>query len=95
MAIVARTLVGPATQDDHDRLNGAVERRLMELGGPPDGLMSLVTFPDEDGFVIVEVWRNEETFASYVGNVFAPSLSEAGLTSKGNEIQPAWGFARP
>ncbi|HEY6533936.1 MAG TPA: hypothetical protein VIY72_16625 [Acidimicrobiales bacterium] len=75
MAIVARTLVAPATQEDHDRLNGAVERRLMDQGGPPDGLMSLVTFPDEDGFIIVEVWRNEETFASYVRDVFVPALS--------------------
>jgi hypothetical protein len=95
MAIVARTLVAPATQEDHDRLNDAVERRLMDQGGPPDGLMSLVTFPDEDGFAIVEVWRNEETFASYVRDVFAPALSEAGLTSQGNEVQSAWGFARP
>jgi hypothetical protein len=95
MAIVARTLVAPATQEDHDRLNEAVERRLMDQGGPPDGLMSLVTFPDEDGFAIVEVWRNEETFASYVRDVFAPALSETGLTSQGNEVQPAWGFARP
>jgi hypothetical protein len=95
MAIVARTRVGPATQDDHDRLNAAVERRLVEQGAPPDGLMSLVTFPDEDGFVIVEVWRNEETFAVYLREVFAPSLSEAGLAAQENEVRPAWGLARP
>jgi hypothetical protein len=95
MAIVARTFVGAASQTDHDRLNESVERRLVEQGGPPDGLMSLVTHPHEAGFIIVQVWRSEDTFAAFDAGVLAASLAEAGLTADAAEILPVWGFARP
>lgn len=95
MAIVARIRVESAGQDDHDRLQSAVESRLREAGGPPDGLMTHIVHPDENGFVIVEAWRTEELFRSYLDQLLLPALAEAGLESHDLAISPAWSIARP
>jgi hypothetical protein len=95
MAIVARILVEPAEQNDHDRLQGAVESRIQELGRPPDGLMVHVGYPHESGFMIVEVWRTEESFRAYVDEMLLPALGDAGLVAGEPEIGPAWSIARP
>jgi len=95
VAIVARILVEPAEQDDHDRLGSAVESRLEDLGGPPDGLMLHVGYPYGRGFMIVEAWRTEDLFRSYLDQLLLPALSEAGLAAGEAEIGPAWSIARP
>ena len=95
MAIVARILVEPAEQSDHDRLGSAVESRLDDLGGPPDGLMLHVGYPHGRGFMIIEAWRSEDLFRSYLDQLFLPALSEAGLVAGEAEISPAWSIARP
>ena len=79
MAGVARIVIDSAEQDDHDRLGGAVETRLQNLGGPPDGLMVHLGYPADRGFVIVEAWRTEELFRSYQEQVLGPALREAVL----------------
>jgi hypothetical protein len=95
VAIVARILVEPADQVDHDRLQSAVESRLHDLGGPPDGLMVHVGHPHGRGFMIVEAWRTEDLFRSYLEELLLPALSEAGLVAGDAEIGPAWSIARP
>lgn len=95
MAIVARIRIESAGQDDHDRLQSAVESRLHEAGGPPDGLMAHIGHPHESGFVIVEAWRTEELFRVYLDQLLLPALSDAGLESHDLEISPAWSIARP
>ena len=95
MAIVARILVEPAEQNDHDRLEGGVNSRLHDLGGPPDGLMLNLVYPHGRGFMIVEAWRTEDLFRSYLDQLLLPALSEAGLAAGEAEIGPAWSIARP
>jgi hypothetical protein len=95
VAIVARILVEPAEESDHDRLGSAVESRLDDLGGPPDGLMLHVGYPHGRGFVIIEAWRSEDLFWSYLDQLFLPALSEVGLVAGEAEIGPAWSIARP
>ena len=95
MAVVARIVIDSAEQDDHDRLGGAVETRLQNLGGPPDGLMVHLGYPADRGFVIVEAWRTEELFRSYQEQVLGPALREAGLAAGEPETGPAWSIARP
>lgn len=95
MAIVARILVEPAEQNDHDRLDSALESRLHDLGGPPDGLMLHVGYPHGGGFMIVEAWRTEDLFRSYLDQLLLPALSEAGLVAGVAEVGPAWSIARP
>jgi hypothetical protein len=95
MAIVARILIEPAEQNDHDRLQSAVESRLQDLGRPPDGLMLHVGYPHASGFMLVEVWRTEELFRSYVDQLLLPAVAEAGLAAGEPEIGPAWSIARP
>ena len=95
VAIVARILVESAEQNDHDRLEGAVNSRLHDLGSPPDGLMLHVGYPHGRGFMIVEAWRTEDLFRSYFDQLLLPALSEAGLAAGEAEIGPAWSIAHP
>lgn len=95
MAVIVRIVIDSASQDDHNRLGGAVEARLHDQDGPPDGLMVHVGWPDGDGFVIVEAWRTEELFRRYQEHLLEPSLAEAGLVAGEPEVSPAWSIARP
>jgi hypothetical protein len=95
MAIIARILVEPADQADHDLLQNAVESRLHDLGGPPDGLMVHVGHPHGRGFMIVEAWRTEDLFRSYLDELLLPALNEVGLVAGDAQIGPAWSIARP
>ena len=95
MAVIIRIVIDSATQDDHDRLGDAVETRLQDQGGPPDGLMVHLGWPADGGFVIIEAWRTEELFRSYQEQLLGPALREAGLAAREPEIGPAWSIARP
>ncbi len=66
-----------------------------DLGAPPDGLMLHVGYPHRGGFMIVEAWRTEDLFRSYLDQLLLPALSEAGLVAGEAEISPAWSVARP
>jgi hypothetical protein len=95
MAVIVRMVIDSASQDDHDRLGQAVETRLHEQGGPPDGLMVHLGWPEDGGFVITEAWRTEELFRSFKERLLEPALVEAGLVAAEFEISPAWSIARP
>ena len=95
MAVIVRIAVNAALRDAHDRLGAAVEARIDEQGGPPDGLMVHLGWPEGDGFVIAEAWRTEELFHAYLEQVIEPALTELGLTAGEPEISPAWSIARP
>jgi len=95
MAIVARTLVEPADQDAHDRLQHAVEAGISRLGGPPEGLMVHLGHPSGQGFLIVDVWRSEDLFSAWWKQVMEPAIAEVGLTAAESEICPVWSLARP
>ncbi len=95
MAVIVRIVIDSASQDDHDRLGGAVEARLHDQGGPPDGLMVHVGWPEGDGFVIAEAWRTEELFRRYQEHLLEPALAEAGLVARDPDVSPAWSIARP
>lgn len=95
MAIIGRIRIEPARQDDHDRLGAVVESHFERAGGPPDGLMAHLGYPDGEGFMIVEAWRSEDLFRSYVDSLLVPALREAGLEHREPEVSPAWSIARP
>lgn len=95
MAVIVRIVIDAGSQDDHDRLGGAVESRMQDQGGPPDGLMVHLGWPVADGFVITEAWRTEELFRSYQQDLLEPALIETGLVAREPEITPAWSIARP
>ena len=95
MAVVARITVSPAGADDHDRLQQEVEARIETRGGPPDGLMLHVSHPHDDGFVIVEAWRDEQAFRTFEEAVLTPALEQAGLHAEAHELVAAWSIARP
>jgi hypothetical protein len=95
MAIVARIFINSAERADHDQLERAVESRFEELGGPPDGLMVHLGYPNDGGLALVEVFRTEELFQSFLDDVLDPALDEAGLLASEPEIHPAWSIARP
>ena len=68
---------------------------MTDAGGPPDGLMSHVVYPEGDGFVVAEVWRTESDGQHYVDDVLRPLVGELGLTAKDTHVRPVWSFARP
>jgi hypothetical protein len=95
MAVIARIFIDAAEQGQHDSLGEAVETRLRDRGGPPDGLMVHLGYPADGGFMVVEAWRSEELFRSYERDILGPALREVGLVPREPEIGPAWSIARP
>ena len=95
MAVLLQLTVTPATQDQFDRLDARVGQSMMQAGGPPAGLMSHVVYPDDDGFVIAEVWRTRAEGQPYVDDVLRPLLMELGLSANETTERPVWSFARP
>jgi hypothetical protein len=75
--------------------NQGVNSAIMQLGGPPAGLMAHIAHPSGDGFVLCEVWRSEAEMRSFYDEVVLPELAEAGLEPQEPVISPVWSFARP
>ncbi|MEO6714330.1 MAG: hypothetical protein ABIM89_12990 [Mycobacteriales bacterium] len=85
----------PATRDQLDELDAKVGSAMSGAGGPPPGLMSHVVYPEEDGFVIDEVWGSESEGQSYIGDVLRLLLAELHLKVSETTVRPVWSFARP
>jgi hypothetical protein len=95
MAVVLQVSVAPATQDQFNELDARVGQSMMQAGGPPDGLMSHVVYPEGAGFVIAEVWRAEAEGRAYVDVVLRSLINEVGLSAEETTVRSAWSFARP
>ncbi len=95
MAVFFRISVGPSSQDQFNQLDARVGQAMMAAGGPPDGLMSHVVYPEGEGFVIAQVWRNETAARAHVDEVLVGQLTEEGLTLQSTQTQPVWSFAKP
>lgn len=96
MAIVVQTLVPHASQADADRLDHLVSAAIMEMDGPPVGLMVHIGHPcGGTGFMICDVWRSEAEMRSFYDAILLPKLAEAGLEPEEPVISAAWSFARP
>jgi hypothetical protein len=94
MAVLLQLTVTPATHEQFDQLDGRVGQ-LIQAGGPPEGLMSHVVYPQGEGFVVAEVWRTQAEGQPYVDEVLGPLLIELGLTAVESTVLPVWSFARP
>jgi len=95
MAVLVQLAVITATQQQFNELDAAVGQSMTDAGGPPDGLMSHVVYPEGDGFVVAEVWRTESDGRRYADDVLRPLVGELGLTAKDTKVRPVWSFARP
>ena len=95
MAVLVQLTVTPATQQQFHELDAAVGQSMAEAGGPPDGLMSHVVYPEGDGFVVAEVWRTESAGQHYVDDVLRPLVGGVSLTATDTRVRPVWSFARP
>jgi hypothetical protein len=95
MAVHLQLVVAPATQDQFNELDAQVGQSMAQAGGPPAGLMSHVVYPEDDGFVIAEVWRAETEGRPYVDEVLRPLLTGLGLDAHETTVRPVWSFARP
>ncbi len=94
MAVLLRVSVGPATRAEFDELDARVGQAMMQAG-PPDGLMSHVVYPEQEGFVLAEVWRGPDEGLTYLDTVLRPLMSELGLTGGETTVSQVWSFARP
>ena len=95
MAVVLTLSVFPSTQEQFNLLDDLVGRAMMSAGGPPAGLLSHVVYPDQDGFVVADVWRTEPEGRDFVDTVLRPLVTEAGLIPGDTDCRPVWSFARP
>jgi hypothetical protein len=95
MAVLVQLTVTPATQPQFHELDAAVEQSMTGAGGPPDGLMSHVVYPEGDGFVVAEVWRTESAGRDFVDDVLRPLVGGVSLTATDTQVRPVWSFARP
>jgi hypothetical protein len=95
MAAILRVGVASSTQDQFNELDARVGQAMQEAGGPPDGLMSHVVYPEGDGFVVAEVWRDEASGRAYVEDVLLQLVKELGLPLHEIVALPVWSFARP
>ena len=95
MAILLQLKIAPATQEQFNGLDALVGKSMMEAGGPPEGLMSHVVYPEDNGFVIAEVWRAEPEGRTYVEEVLRPLVTGLHLTAGEPESRSVWSFARP
>ena len=95
MAVLVQLTVTPATQEQFNELDASVGQSMADAGGPPDGLMSHVVYPEGDGFVVAEVWRTESAGQHYVDEVLRGLVGGLGLTATGTHVRPVWSFARP
>ena len=95
MAVLVQLTVTPATQQQFNELDAAVGQSMTDAGGPPDGLMSHVVYPQGDGYVVAEVWRTESDGQHYVDDVLRPLVGELSLTARDTDVRPVWSFARP
>lgn len=95
MAIMVETKVPAASRERAEALDTSVESALMEMGGPPAGLMVHFQCPDGDGFRICNVWRTEAEMEAFYRDVLRPKLADAGLAAGEATVAEVWGFARP
>jgi len=95
MAVAARAFFPSASQAEHDRLDASINARLEVAGGPPDGLMTMVTYPQDGGFVVIQVFRDEETLTRFVQDVCLPAIAELQLEVGDLDVAPVWSYARP
>jgi hypothetical protein len=95
VAVLLQVCVLSATQDQFNDLDARVGQSMMQAGGPPDGLMSHVAYPDGAGFVLAEVWRAAAEGKTYVDEVLRPLMNDIGLTVEETTARPIWSFARP
>ena len=95
MAVLLRVSVDRATQEQFNELEVRVGQTMMQAGGPPEGLMSHVVYPEEEGFVLSEVWRAPDEGQTYLDTVVRPLMSELGLSAGETTVSQVWSFARP
>jgi hypothetical protein len=95
LAIVGMTVVPNGSQAEFDRLNEGVEAAMMQMGGPPAGLMAHLVYPSGEGFVICGVWRTEADMRPFHDEVVLAKLADVGLEPAETVVSPVWSFARP
>ena len=95
MAVLIQLSVGPATQDQFDELDAAVDEAMSQAGGPPQGLMAHIVYPEGDGFVVAGVWRTQDEGRAYVEGPLRSLVNGLGLSPLGTVVRPVWSFARP
>jgi hypothetical protein len=88
-------LQGTSSHADKGCPEWSIEASMMEMGGPPPGLMVHFARPDGDGFLLFNVWRNESDMRPFYDDVVLPRLAEAGLQHEESKIFPVWVLARP
>lgn len=92
---MVETLVPHASRDRADALDASIEAAMMEMGGPPPGLMVHFQCPHGDGFRLCNIWRTETEMEAFYRDVVRPKLAAANLTAGESTVAPVWGFARP
>lgn len=94
MAVMVKFRVA-GTREEHDAVDIKVTEGIDAMGGPPAGLMFHLSWPEDDGFVMIDVWRTEEEARQFLDRVVVPAMTAVGLRITDPIVRSVWGMARP
>lgn len=95
MAVISHTRVQKAGRIEQQAVDDGVNASIAAQGGPPEGLMALIVYPEGDGFIISSVWNNEDNMLRFDEAVQRPAIEGAQLSAEPTVTSPVWSFARP
>lgn len=93
MAVLVELSVTSGTREQHDAIDLKVTQAMERNGGPPAGLMFHLVCPDGDGFVLMDVWRDEIAARRFFDTAVYPAMSDIGLEPAELSVRPVWGMA--
>jgi hypothetical protein len=73
------------TTDDYDELNRALG---IDSDHPPEGLISHVAGPTDDGLLIVDTWESEDALDRFFEERVGPGMQQAGIAPPQPRVFP-------
>jgi hypothetical protein len=85
MAILMILDIPGGTVEQYDKVNEAMG---VDADNTPEGLISHVTGPTDDGLLIVDVWESEEALNRFVGERVMPAMQQVGVPEAMPRVMP-------
>ena len=85
MAILMKVEGAGATTDQYDQLNKAMG---IDADNLPEGLVSHVAGPTDDGLLIVDVWESQEALQRFLEDRVGPAMQQVGIAPAEPHVLP-------
>ncbi len=94
MAITITHRIKSANDEQYNALTITTGEAIQRFGGPPDGLLIHLAYPDGADILVVEAWRSEDAIGQWYDDVIYPSLTAHGLDAERVGPVPVYGLMR-